>query len=231
MIIATLRLICNFWYIVPVGRKKQKRLIPLIHPTVHVFLALILFLIALLLSRGAEIASWEEPIFTWVYDWPDFLTPLFIVITWFGSVYALGVFSIILFIKQKYNELIRFLMASILAYELSGFAKDLWGRMRPDEVLGIVTRDFSYGPAFPSGHTALATSMAFVAGHYLPKKFHWVVPVWIVSVGISRLYLGLHVPLDIIGGFAIGWFSYMLFRHVRLFAVGYGRKKTKKKRS
>jgi membrane-associated phospholipid phosphatase len=40
---------------------------------------------------------------------------------------------------------------------------------------------------------------------YLPKMWRWIVPVaGIGAVAWSRMYLGLHAPLDIVGGFAIG---------------------------
>jgi membrane-associated phospholipid phosphatase len=41
------------------------------------------------------------------------------------------------------------------------------------------------------------------------------------------MYLGVHTPLDIVGGFAIGWGAYALFRHVRLYDVRFGHHKTK----
>ena len=90
---------------------------------------------------------------------------------------------------------------------ITGVAKDLWGRARPNELLlDVVNLDYIVrGPGFPSGHMALATALAFTIGHYLPKKYHWVPIVWIVGVGLSRMYLGIHAPLDIVGGFAIGW--------------------------
>ncbi len=209
--------------------KQKKFKIPLLHPTVHVILAFLLFVFTTLVSRSSELLEWEETLFLWIYNWPAFLTPIFYVITQFGSIYVLAIISAGLALRKKFNMLIRLLLASILSYQLSGFAKDLWGRTRPNELLiEVVNRDYFRGPGYPSGHVALATAMAFVVGHYLPKKYHWVVPVWIIGVALSRIYLGIHAPLDIVGGFAIGWFSYMLFRHVRLFPVKFGKKKSRK---
>lgn len=211
--------------------KKQKRLIPLIHPTIHLVFALLLFIIVTGISRKAVMLEWEKTVFIWVYNWPDWLTPFFLTVTQLGTIYVLAIILLILAYKKKYNSALRLLLTSILAYQVSGFAKDIWGRTRPNEFLTeIISRDYFRGPGFPSGHVALATAMAFVVGHYLPKKYHWLVPVWILAVGISRIYLGIHAPLDIIGGFAIGWFCYMLFRHVRLYPISYKRKKSSKSR-
>jgi membrane-associated phospholipid phosphatase len=212
------------------SKKKQNKNIrvPLIHPTIHLLLALVLFVLAVWLSRGADMQTWEISLFMGIYGWPEMLIPLFLVISWFGTIYALAILSVILFIKKRFNELLRLILTAVLAYELSGFAKDLWGRTRPNEILAdVVNRDYYRGPGFPSGHMALAVAMAFVIGHYLPKKYHWVVAVWIIGVGLSRIYLGVHAPLDIVGGFAIGWFSYMLFRHVRLYPVRFGKRAKK----
>jgi len=49
---------------------------------------------------------------------------------------------------------------------------------------------------------------------YLPRRYRWVVPSAIIGVAISRIYLGVHAPLDIIGGFAIGWFCAEIVRFV-----------------
>jgi undecaprenyl-diphosphatase len=210
--------------------KHKKFKIPLIHPAWHVLLAFLLFVLSVVVSRSSDLLAWEETLFLWIYNWPVFLTPIFLVITQFGSIYVLAIISLFLSIKKKFNMLLRLLLASILAYQLSGFAKDLWGRTRPNELLvEVVNRDYFRGPGFPSGHAALATAMAFVVGHYLPKKYHWLVPVWIIGVALSRIYLGIHAPLDIVGGFAIGWFSYMLFRQVRLQPVKHGSRRKKKK--
>jgi len=209
---------------------KKKNKIPNFHPTVHVIAATILFFISVVVSRQSAMLPWEETLFLSIYNWPDFLRPFFIFVTWFGEIQILGILALVFVFMKKTQAVIRLLMVSTMAYLLSGIGKSIWGRTRPNELLSeVVARGFSYGPGFPSGHTALAVAMALVVGHYLPKKYHWVVVAWIVGVALSRVYLGVHAPLDIVGGFAIGWFSYMMLRHVRLYPVKFGkRKKTNK---
>ncbi len=201
----------------------------LANPTVQVVLAALLFVGSVIASRSADMTAWETKLFLNIYNWPDFLLPVFLVITQFGSVYALGMLLLFYFVAKRYHIVLRMLMSGLLAYLLSGFAKDMWGRLRPhDFLLDIISRDYIVrGPGFPSGHTALAVALALTIGHYLPRKYRWSVPVIILGVALSRIYLGVHAPLDIIGGFAIGWFSYALFRHVRLQDISYARRHKK----
>lgn len=197
-----------------------------ITPTVQIFLALGLFLIAVLLSRDNHIDGWEYWLFQFIYGWPEELRWLFLLITQFGSIYILGILAAIYLFTHRYRVLLRLLLVGLFAYVITGFAKDIWGGERPYELLaGVTNLDIIVrGPGFPSGHTSLATALALTIGHYLPKKRYWIPAVWIIGVGLSRIYLGVHTPVDVMGGFAIGWFSYALFRHVRFYDVSFGRK-------
>jgi membrane-associated phospholipid phosphatase len=58
--------------------------------------------------------------------------------------------------------------------------------------------------SFPSGHVAIATALSLTLWLILPRAWRWVCVAWILIVGFSRLYLGVHTPLDILGGFTIG---------------------------
>ncbi len=202
-------------------------------PTHQLLLAIALFILVAAASRGADMTAWEVSVFNFIYGLPGFLQPFFFTITQAGSIHAAGILLVIFLLKKRHNAVIRLLLTAALAYLATGFAKDIWGRMRPNELLiDVVNLDYTVrGPGFPSGHMALATALALTVGRYLPKKYRWVIPVWIVGVGLSRVYLGIHAPLDIIGGFAIGWAAYALFCHVRIYnLVSSNKSKPKKPR-
>ncbi len=188
--------------------------------TLQVILALGLFGIALLASRGPQLSTWEADIFWAIYRLPEFLYPFFYAVTQLGSIYVLGGLLVFYLFRQRYHIVIRLLMVGTMAYLLAGFAKNLWGRARPHELLeGVTTLDFIQGPGFPSGHVALAVALALTVAYYLPRTYYWVPIIWITGVALSRMYLGVHVPLDLLGGIAIGWLSYALFRHVRIYNI------------
>lgn len=210
-----------------VKRLKKHRI--KLNPTQQFILAICLFVAAVLLSRGADMPKWEVSMFYAFFNLPELLFWPFIVITQLGSFYILLLLAAVYFFWKRYHIVLRLLLTGFLAYIATGFAKDIWGRGRPFDLLPDVAH-LEYvvrGPGFPSGHMALAVALALTIGHYAPKKYQWVVVVWIVGVGLSRMYLGVHTPLDIVGGFAIGWAAYALFRHVRLYDTVYSRKKSK----
>ncbi|MEW6244616.1 MAG: phosphatase PAP2 family protein [Bacillota bacterium] len=83
----------------------------------------------------------------------------------------------------------------------NGFATT---RPSPD-VVRVLYAESGGGYAFPSGHTqAVAAFWTFVARN-LGRAWLWVIAaVIMVLVGISRMYLGLHYPLDVLGGLVLG---------------------------
>ena len=87
-------------------------------------------------------------------------------------------------------------------------AKLLFHRARPDEwVSPLPQPDFS----FPSGHAMLSMSLVMAIAILIPQR-HWRL-IWLVTGGIwfmaiawTRLYLGVHYPSDILGGWLLAIF-------------------------
>jgi undecaprenyl-diphosphatase len=84
-------------------------------------------------------------------------------------------------------------------------------RPRPFEALSGI--HFKIVPpdrfSFPSGHTAGAIIFGLLLIHFYPVLLI-PVTIWAFSVGISRVYLGVHYPTDVLAGAVLGSFSVYL---------------------
>jgi undecaprenyl-diphosphatase len=83
------------------------------------------------------------------------------------------------------------------------------GRGRPLDFLPVIHHVYLHAPAvtgsgYPSGHTT--TAAAFVGGvaPFLPRRARRVAWIAVVLVALARVYVGAHLPLDVVGGFALG---------------------------
>lgn len=81
------------------------------------------------------------------------------------------------------------------------------GRGRPGTLLqGVVFHGgLDRGLGFPSGHVAVAAALATAVGVYLGRTGRRVVWVAVALVGIARIFVGAHLPVDVVGGVALGW--------------------------
>jgi len=96
-----------------------------------------------------------------------------------------------------------------LSWMLNLTLKEVFALPRPYDVdagaASQTARATGRGPGFPSGHTqATATFWGFLAWHH-GKRWLWAVGAGMVAaVGVSRVWLGVHYPMDIVGGLAVG---------------------------
>lgn len=128
------------------------------------------------------------------------------IVTTFGSLYLWLIGLSILFLlgglKEK-NTAILGIIALLLSSTIVYILKIVIAEPRPFIILenvNLLQNISSY--SFPSGHTATAFAGALILG----KKYGYIYLLIIVAcfIGLSRAYVGVHYPLDILCGAIIG---------------------------
>jgi undecaprenyl-diphosphatase len=136
------------------------------------------------------------------------LTPLMRTFTIAGKAGALwGVISALAFLVvglKAYNLFVPWVAVAV-AWTVAEVAKYLFNRARPfiydTEILPLVKTPSS--SSFPSGHSATAAAGALTLSAVYPS----FAPALVLSgllVALSRIYLGVHYPFDVLAGGFIG---------------------------
>lgn len=168
--------------------------------------ALILFAAAATVANRHVMAGWEHAVFYAIYRWPDGLRPLFLPITQLGNGWMLLIVPLVAYVNKQKILARQLIINGFITFFLVEWMKYLIDRPRPVILdASVAQREvFASGSGFPSGHTAMATVLALTILPFVPRKYWWLLAAWIVGVGISRIYLGVHAPLDVVGGACIG---------------------------
>jgi undecaprenyl-diphosphatase len=104
-------------------------------------------------------------------------------------------------IYRRVAPFVLVLLAVAAADGIAGLVKAAVGEDRPGEPDPLVTIPHSH--SFPSGHTATAVAGAVVLSYLAPRAAP-LFAILAAAVAYSRLYVGVHFPLDIVGGALIG---------------------------
>jgi glycosyltransferase 2 family protein len=92
------------------------------------------------------------------------------------------------------------------AWALAKTIKPMVGRGRPGSTLaGVHLRGKEEGDlGFPSGHAAVSAGLTLVAWPYISKTWRVLAAALAAFVPFARVYVGAHLPLDVVGGSALG---------------------------
>lgn len=158
-----------------------------------------------------NLIAMEADILLWIQNnvRNELLTPIFKFITTLGNgglIWIVG--SIGLLIPKKTRRVGVLALISLVFSALidNVILKNVVARTRPYEVIEGLTslvgaqKDYS----FPSGHTGSAFAAAVVMFLGLPKKCGISILVFACLMGLSRLYVGVHYPSDVLCGALIG---------------------------
>ena len=149
----------------------------------------------------------------------DALTPFWKVITFLGNGgwFWLVAAAVLLISKKTRRTGSAALLSIAIGFLITNvLLKNMVARPRPfdayTEIIPLITRptDFS----FPSGHTCASFACALVFFRMLPKKYGVPAVILAGMVAFSRLYLGVHYPGDVLGGFLVAVFASTLVYHL-----------------
>jgi undecaprenyl-diphosphatase len=125
--------------------------------------------------------------------------------------YYYPLIPVILFLfdpSGAYSFLISAVIAFIIDLPSYKIIKKCVKRFRPYEVNKNIKNRIMPSDRFslPSGHTAAAWVIAILLAIHFPF-LAIPVSIWAILVGISRIYLGVHYPTDILAGIILGTLS------------------------
>ena len=145
----------------------------------------------------------------------DFATPIAKFITNFGGAIFLITSTIVLLVLIKNKKIgISIFSNLVIVTILNQLLKAILQRPRPTEYRIVEETGYS----FPSGHSMVSMAfygyLIYLIYKYVKNKYiKWIsivlLSILVCSIGISRIYLGVHYTSDVLGGFLISM-SYLV---------------------
>lgn len=110
--------------------------------------------------------------------------------------------------RRNYQVFLPLILAIAISFMVTGsMLKPFVARERPSVAIGaIILEETNDGYSFPSGHTSVAYAAAVVLAMFHPRKRNLFFAL-AAAIAWSRIYLGKHYPLDVLGGAVVGWVS------------------------
>ncbi|HYU06580.1 MAG TPA: phosphatase PAP2 family protein [Thermoplasmata archaeon] len=157
------------------------------------------------------------------------LDAFMIAVTTLGAAYLLAIVAVPLWWRGRREaafDLLILLGITVVVTEAIKFAV---GRPRPCDVLTSVRNLAGYGcdvefdPSFPSGHASRAFAFATFLAFRYRGRVGAAAFAFAFLVGLSRIYLGVHWPSDVLAGALLGVALALAVERMSLRSDGYRR--------
>jgi undecaprenyl-diphosphatase len=150
----------------------------------------------------------ETNVFRLINELPSPLNAPLLGIMQVGALPAVAGFGFAALVAGRYRLTAVLLTAGSFAWGaskvLQRFVDEEPSRLRIPDVIRHGVPSTSPGLAFPASHVAVAAAMTVVASPYLGRSARRVCWLGVGFVAVARVYVGLHLPVDVIGGLALG---------------------------
>ena len=171
---------------------------------------LVLFVVIMILVVTNNITSFDNAIYNFLISFKnngwDFYMKL---ITKFGNTIPVIIIIIVLMITlTSRKEVVLIGLNTIITVGLNQILKHIICRARPDH-LRLITE---HGYSFPSGHSMISVCLYGLLIYLINKKIRnkilkvlltILLVILILSIGISRIYVGVHYPSDVFAGYLL----------------------------
>lgn len=142
-----------------------------------------------------------------LYPWLDNIMR---IVTELGNTFVTGAVAVFLFIYINSSAAYAFILGSMILWLLVESIKAVIRRDRPfSSLMNVrVVGARARGKSFPSGHTSQAFFTATLLLSYIDGGIivYAIIYAFALAVGVTRMYMGMHYPRDILGGAVLGSF-------------------------
>ncbi len=159
-----------------------------------------------ILSRRG-VYGWEVAIFQVINDLPGALRPFLWVMNQYGTIVIIPVAAVLALVFRKWVLAASLAISGVAVYWLANVIKEFVSRGRPATLVAGVAEREVFAPGsfgYPSGHAAVAWAITIIVLAYLGRPWQILAIVLASVVPLCRIYVGAHLPLDLIGGAALG---------------------------
>lgn len=151
------------------------------------------------------VPRWEDETFRRINGLPDWLHGPVWPVMQLGSLASVGIVAgLTRRLDRRPRRAGTVALAGGAAWLVCKPLKRLVGRPRPDSATTRVRGAAQTGLGYPSGHAAVAAAMGAVLAKGASRRRRGGIALLAGTVGASRVYIGAHYPLDVVGGWAAG---------------------------
>ena len=209
-----LRKLAKFWL-----RKVHRPLVSLVATIGIVGLVFCLVIIYLLAELSQKVLArqafdFDKAILLWIHQFANpTLDQIMLNVTRLGNpstVLFIMVASLGILWRQGYIQEAKIFFLDCLGIAILSYGLKLaFNKPRPQLWNLLISETTS---SYPSGHAIISIGLygflAYLLGTHYPqyaKVFNGIAIILIVAIGLSRLYLGVHWPTDVIAGYGVGF--------------------------
>lgn len=173
---------------------------------VHLLIGVAGLILTGMTVHEADVGRREATTFRAVNGLPDWLFPLVWTVMQAGALGAAPVAAGAAAAAGRPLLARRLILGGTATWALSKVVKRVIRRPRPALLLAGTRRRGrdATGLGYVSGHAGVAVAMTVAALPYLHGRARWATRLVAPVVGLARMYVGAHLPLDVLGGASLG---------------------------